>query len=378
MSENNGNATTADEIRIDDPPPPLEERSYVHVVSEPATYSEHSEHSYFRDIALREHRSDPAATGRLDRHALERRVNPNRLTGEGGYFAPPLWLENLFATAPRPGREFLDRIPHFDLPFGVSSVNLPRIVTGTTVTVQPDLTSDAADTDITDARVTSPAVPLSGTADVALQLLEQSQPAAALDSAIFKDLTESYDANLAAQVYTGLGTANSQQFSGLLVLPGTNSITYSASAPTAYGLYIYLGEAVAKVGDNRGLPPEAWLMTTSRAAWLGASEDTSNRPLALANTSKSGEFDLLSYEVIMDNSVPVTLGAGGNQDVVLAVRFSDMVLLETPHRTSVMLDVLSGTLQARIQLRGYAAFLVRYPSAVTVVGGTGLVVQTSF
>jgi len=40
--------------------------------------------------------------------------------------------------------------------------------------------------------------------------------------------------------------------------------------------------------------------------------------------------------------------------------------------------VLPGTLQARLTYRGYAAFICRYPSGVTILGGTGTAVQAGF
>ena len=39
----------------------------------------------------------------------------------------------------------------------------------------------------------------------------------------------------------------------------------------------------ANIGNNRKRPPEAWMMRTSRWAWLTSSEDGSNRPLGLSS-----------------------------------------------------------------------------------------------
>lgn len=374
--------------------------SRVEITREPLTYERHlSQCSYFADLARWQVNRDEPAHERLQRHAaemrvelpkrydfararagdvgLEYRVNPNRLTGEGGYFAPPLWLDELFATAPRPARAFANEIPHFDLPFGVSSVNLPRLTTGTTNDIQPDL-APVTDVDIVDAQGTSPAVPFSGQADVALQLLEQSQVGASIDALLFKDLTESYDNQLELMLLNGLGTANSESFYGLLQESGTNSVTYTASAPSATGMFGYLGQAASKTGNNRKLPPEAWIMTTSRLAWLGSSEDTQNRPLILANRNGPGEVDLLTFPVLLSDAMPITQGAGGNQDAIIACRPSDSILLETPTRANVFTEVLSGTLMAHIQLHGYAASIHRYPSGVSILSGTGMVVQSGF
>ena len=86
----------------------------------------------------------------------------------------------------------------------------------------------------------------------------------------------------------------------------------------------------------------------------------------------------LGWPVYPDDAIPATLGAGGNQDAIVACRPTDFMLFEAAPRTSVMLDVLSGTLQARIQLHGYAAVLWRYPTAIATLTGTGLVVQANY
>ena len=196
----------------------------IRVKSEPLTYREGDpEVSYYRDLLL----SDrvPGAADRLQRHReemdvvrseretrawrslhsgdLEYRLEPNRTQGYGGYFTVPLWLNQAFATANRAGRTLADLIsPKFDLPQGVSSVNLPIIITGTAV--QPALdTAPVVDQDITDAPGSSTVATLSGDADVSLQLLEQSPGGAHLDWALFQDLSEAYDEDLETQLLNG-------------------------------------------------------------------------------------------------------------------------------------------------------------------------------
>jgi hypothetical protein len=44
----------------------------------------------------------------------------------------------------------------------------------------------------------------------------------------------------------------------------------------------------------------------------------------------------------------------------------------------VNVEPLSGTLQARLQLRGYAAHLVRQPTGIATLTGTGMIVQSGF
>lgn len=363
----------------------------VAVVREPLTYERHGQHSYFADMVASVKDGDIAAITRLQRHATEVRVeherrtlrmntdldyeyraNPDRTQGQGGYFAPPLWLIDQFATAPRPGRVLAAAMPGFDLPTGVQSVSLPLVAaSGTSTTEVADLTA-ATSADLTDSALTSEVVTIAGTTDVALQLLEQSPRGAHFDWATFTDLMADYDAQLERQLINGSGSAG--QLQGLLGIG--HPVTYTDAAPKATAMFPFLGQAVAAVGNQRQAPPEMWLLRTSRIGWLGSAEDSSNRPLGLANSNGAGEFDILTFPARPDDAVSANLN--GNQDTIIACRPSDGILLESGGRTEVMFDVKSGTLQARLQFVRYVAALQRYPSGVAYLTGTGMVVQPGF
>jgi HK97 family phage major capsid protein len=144
-------------------------------------------------------------------------------------------------------------------------------------------------------------------------------------------------------------------------------------------MFPFLGQAVASIGKNRRCPPEAWLMTTSRLAWLGSQEDTQNRPLLIADKDGTGELDVLAFPVKLTDAMPTNLGAGTNQDAIIACRPSDFLLFESQPRTMVSFDnSLSGTLQVRIHLHRSVAVLFRYPSAIAAIQGTGTIVQSGF
>ena len=365
----------------------------IEVTSEPLTYRRDVRASFYRDLLI----STPAGDERLARHRqemdvvhaererranqrlhsgeIEYRVEPNTTQGYGGYFAPPLWLNEYFATAPRSLQVLAPLIPmHFPLPPGVSSINLPILSTGTQVRPTPD-GGGVDDRDIVDATGSSTVVTLSSQADVALQLLEQSPAGAHLDWALFKDMTESYDSQVESQLYVGLGSA-AKQILGLANVTSNIGITYTDASPTGHAMYTYFGEAVAQVGDARKVPPECWLMRTARYAWLMASEDGQNRPLMTPDPIV-GVASILGFPVFLSDAIPATLGATANQDEIFAVRPSDLMLFEGEPQTSVYTEVLSGTLSARIQMHaGIAAITNRYPSGIAVMTGTGLVVQS--
>lgn len=379
----------------------------VEVVREPLTYERNGRQSYFRDRVL-SLRGDDEARARLERHAremrvelpklerrraenVEYRVNPNRVQGYGGYFAPPLWLIEYFATGARANRVLAHFTPNFHLPPGVQSVNVPRIVSGTRAEDQVD-DYPVEDKDITDAAVESPAMTISGMSDVSVQLLEQSPQGAHLDWAILKDLRESYDLHLEERMFNGEGTL--QEFAGLLFQKTGSklaSATEITGSPKGYEVFEKLGTVAGKMGDQRKMPPEMWLMRTARWAWLGSSTDEEKLPLAvpghqpppeipylLDDSKPSAVTAILGWPLYCNDAITATMGKEANQDAIFAVRPTDWMLFESDEHTSVMMEPLSGTLQARIQLTRYAAFVVRYPSGVSYLYGEGLKVPSGF
>ena len=405
----------------------------VAVIREEATYRPDG-HSYFADLARArhpEHKRDEATWDRLRRHEreLEQRA-PNST-----YADPPLWLIDRFATAPRPERVLLrlieeagNLIPIAAKP-GFGSVSTIRLTTGTQTDINAPGTP-AAERDYVEAAVptgstsgpaattgtlgkgggfanspvtgdprdpttdASNVVLIAGNADVPLQMLEQSGPGQAhLDAVLWKDLTEDYDSQVEAQLISGSGGAGlGAQLLGLLNIPGTNAVTFTDASPTA-AKFIQVQasataggsapQALAAIGRLRKRKPEAWLMTTSRAAWIASSEVA--LPLALANQRGPGAFDLLAYPVTEDDSIPVNLTGnpgsllpGGTQDVAIALRVSDLQVFESAPTMEAFSQTLAGTLEGRVQYRAHvAALLGRYPSGISIISGTGMAVQTA-
>jgi HK97 family phage major capsid protein len=232
---------------------------------------------------------------------------------------------------------------------------------------------------------------ISGQADVPMQMLEQSGVGgAAMDQVLFRDLTADYDYRMEQNLITGIGQDGVLPTpQGILNVAGLNSVQYTGSV-SATSMFGTLGQAIAVVGNKRHRPPSAWLMTTSRAAWLGSSEDQQNRPLMIADdTNENGSFDLLSFQVLMHDALPTNIVSGSPgafgygttnpQDVIIACRPEDMLLFESAPTMDVHLGALSGTLEARVIYRRYVGFLGgRYPSSITVIWGSGMQIASGF
>jgi HK97 family phage major capsid protein len=363
----------------------------VVVGSEPLVYERFGPHSYFRDMAIYADRRDNDAGARLWRHGvevqdwvkrnekraresaatlgLETRLNVTRADAAGGYASPPIWLMDDIALMPRPHRVLAKLMPQFPLPQGVGEVSLPRITTGVLTGVQNDSTA-VSSRDIIDTFTTSAVTTIAGESEMSLQLLEQSPAGGYLDHVIFQDLAASYDFQLERQLLNGTGAGG--QLLGLLnVTAGTNlasEVTYTDASPTVLELMPFAGQAAAQLGNARLLPPEAWMMRTSRWAWIN-----------FAAWPSPQTKTLMDYPVLENNSIPATLGAASNQDAIIVCRPSDMLLLETAPKTLVDFESASGAMGVRLSLRAYvAAFVGRQPTAIARIIGTGLIVQSGF
>jgi HK97 family phage major capsid protein len=363
------------------------------VVSEAPVYHRHGQHSYFQDLTLAKLQHNGDAEARLQRHAgewqppadrefrierrgeeMEVRVTPNWTPGTGGYFAPPAWLIERYADLPRAERVLARLAPNIPLPRGPQSINVP-ILTASVSVNSTALNSPVPDTDMLDTASQNQVVTLSGQEDVPLAMLEQSPAGAAFDWVTFKALRAAYDEELEYQLLAGTGTG---QILGLFNVKGVNQIAYTTGSPTASTLFPVLAQAMAAIGNNRKIPLEAWLFNSSRFAWLSTSEIPASLPLMLSDYK--GDFptaSVISRPVYLDDAMPAFENT--KQVPIIGCCPSDLLVLESEPTVDVMLQPLSGTNQARIQMHTYAAAVTNlYPTGISIVNGTGLVPAEHF
>lgn len=372
--------------------------------------------SYFRDLLAERMHGDPDARERLWRHGQEmdrrladpkteqrwgrawvepqeQRTNPNRTDGQGGYFVPPAWLIDQYVTFARFGRALTDLCTVLPLPAGTDTVNLPALATGTAVAIQTADAAPVSSVDFTDIGLTAPVRTIAGQQDIALQLLEQSP--INVDEVIFRDLAGDYDAKLDVQVINGSGAGG--QLSGLLTVSGTNNVTYTDATPTLQELWPFMAQAVSRVASlgKVGAPTAVVIAPAIWGHWF-SQLDTTGRPLmsspgtgptnalgSLQITGDAGDQGLVGtigpMRLVVDGNIPANLGGGSNESRLITARFPEIFLWEGVQRMRVLQDVLSGTLQLRLQLYSYMGLIAnRRPAAVSFVSGTGMVPQSGF
>jgi HK97 family phage major capsid protein len=328
---------------------------------------------------------------RLMRHAQDVRTSPDykefrdlsRVDGSGGYAVPPAWLMNQYIELARPGRAFANLVQRQPLPGGTDSINIPKLLTGTSTAIQTADNAPVADVDLTDTFINAPVRTISGQQGVAIQLIDQSP--IAFDDVVFRDLVADHASQTDRQCLSGTG-ANGQVL-GVRLTPNIGSVP--ASAVTTAGVYSAIANAIQTVHTTRFLPPEVIVMHPRRWGWFLSLLDGQQRPLFLpaANNPFNAAgilTDVASQQVVgqmhglpvvTDPNLETNLGTGTNEDPIYVLRASDIVLWESGVRARVLPETKAANLTVLLQIYNYLAFsAARYPQSVVEI--TGLTAPT--
>ncbi len=357
------------------------------VISEPRTYTAESDNSFVRDAYNARYKNDFAANERLARHMREESIE-RRDVGTGAFegLVVPQYLTDLAAPLARSGRPFLDGATNKHvLPASGMTLNISRMTTGTSTAIQATENSAVSETDADDTLLTINVRTIAGQQDISRQAIERGT---GIDAFILADLIRSWHTTLDNQCLNGAGTSGT-----ILGLDGSggNAITYTSASPTVQLLYPKLADAVQQVQTNAFINPTHWIMHPRRLAYLLASVDGQNRPLVVPNAygpvnaiatgagasayGNSG-YSLMGLPVITDASVVTNAGAGTNQDKIYCVAAAEMHLWEQAGSPFALNFDATGASNLTIKsvVYGYAAFSAgRYPTAASIISGTGLV-----
>jgi HK97 family phage major capsid protein len=320
----------------------------------------------------------------LDEYTEYRDIS--RVDGQGGYAVPPAWLMNQYIELARPGRAFANLVQRQPLPGGTDSINIPKLLTGTSVGVQVSDNSTVADVDLTDTFINAPVRTIAGQQGVAIQLIDQSP--IAFDDVVFRDLVAAHAAATDQQVLGGSGTSG--QVLGVNYTPGINTI--AVDSVTIQGVYSSIANAIQTVHTTRFLPPEVIVMHPRRWGWFLSLLDTTDRPLFLpaANSpmnvggvltdvaSQQVVGNMHGLPVVTDPNITTTNGSEtptGTEDIIYVVRASDLVLWESGIRARVLPETKAANLTVLLQIYNYLAFsAARYPQSIVEI--TGLTAPT--
>jgi HK97 family phage major capsid protein len=359
-------------------------------VKEPLTYQRTSPYSFFRD-QLDAAKGDSEAMARLQRHASEMRVEQRDISttaGGTGEFVPPTYLQDQWIPLLRAGRPTANLMNSRPLIPGTMVYHFPKLSGGGATAIQTADNAAIQETDPTSADYSVSVRTIAGQVDISRQLYDFSNPG--MDEIIMADLAADYATKLDVQVLSGSGSSG--QALGIRNIGSINTITYTQATPTAATLYSQIANAWQTISTTIFRNADAIVMHPRRWASILAASDTTGRPLASpyspfnspinggvgSNDAQGAAGNLQGLPVYLDPNIPINLGAGTNQDIVLVLRTAEMYLYEEGSpRTRVFEDVGSGTQTVRISAWGYFAFAGgRYPGAISLITGTGLVAPT--
>ena len=367
-------------------PEAADKATQVRVGDEPMTYSERSGTSFFRDLYASQMHHDPSAQNRMSRHSSEMDVEyRDSSTASFAGLVVPAYLTQLAAELARAGRPFANLCTNMPLPSDGMTINISRVTTGSTAAAQATENSAVSEQDLDDTLLTVDIRTIAGQQDVSRQALERGS---GIDALIMADLQSAIATTLDLGLLSGDGTSGT--LLGLMNITGKNAVTYTDATPTVAEFYPKLMDAIQQVNSNRFAGPDLIIMHPRRAAWLAAAVDGQSRPLVLPQSNvpqnAMGTGPVAGYglnglrvagiPVVADANISTTRGAGSNQDSVFVVRRADMLLFESPGAPSMvrMDQTLGGQLTVKIVGYQYAAAVFgRYPAAISVISGTGLV-----
>lgn len=349
--------------------------------------------SWLRDLVKTSIGDDPGGEcrRRLSEHAHQLQTHPvyaqpefrdlSRTDGSGGYAVPPAWLLNQYVELARAGRPFANLVQRQPLPGGTDSINIPKLLTGTTVGIQETDNSSISDTDLTDTFISVPVRTIAGQQGVSIQLIDQSP--IAFDDVVFRDLVAAHAAATDKQVLSGTGTNG--QVLGVDYTPGITTIT--ATSATIQGVYSAIANAIQKIHTTRFLPPEVIVMHPRRWGWFLSLLDNQDRPLILpyANglwnaagvledvASQQVVGQMHGLPVVTDPNITTTAGSetpSGTEDVIYVLRASDLILWESGCRARALPETKAQNLTVLLQIYSYLGFsAARYSQSVVQIAG---------
>lgn len=361
-------------------------RQAIRVVRESKTYERGAPHSYFRDVWAAG-QGDGQASARLNKHqqeaAVELRDPELRAVTSSdpgaGTFIPPLYMGSEWIDKERFRRPFADNCASVPLSPHGKQMDFPRTQTAPTVAAQATEGSGPSATDFDGETYSVPKATIAGQNDWSIQAYEWSQPGA--DEVVMRELVKAYNAELDRQLLAGSG--GSGEHTGIRSVSSINTQTFSSGNAAALLGKIYAG--FSDVATNApGYQANAVVMHPRRGSWMASHRDGNSNLLqsgdlvfAAGRQDRGFAGSLAGIGALLDGNIATNRGASTNEDEVYLVDFDELYLAEGPLRVRTMSEVLSGTLQVRLQVFAYSAFAGgRRPKVICKISGAGLATPT--
>jgi hypothetical protein len=273
-----------------------------------------------------------------------------------------------------------DRARKHQLPADGLTISISKVTTGSAVAEQTEGLA-VQETNMDDTKLDISVKTIAGQQNVSRQAIERGTN---IDSLVMADLVSAYHTTLDNLLVAQMRTD---------VVAGGNVVSYTDASPSVAELYPKLADAVQKVQTTFFAGPNAIVMHPRRLAFILASLDLQNRPLAVPapnfNSVANGDgapvygnsgYTIMGLPVITDANVSITQGPGNNEDNIYVGNLQEVHLWEEGNGEPMMLrfeQPKAAELDVTMIVYGYSAFTVnRYPKSWAIIDGTGLVTPT--
>lgn len=340
---------------------------------------------FIRDVARQFLYGDVPASTRLAQHMHEERIEranylETRAVGTGAFtgLTVPQYLTDMYAPAVAALRPFADVCNTHALPADGMTVNISRITTATSATLQATQNSAVSETNMADTLLTESVQTAAGQQTLSRQAIDRGT---GIEGVVIDDLFRRYatalDSTLLNQATTGLTNI-------------ATATTYGDATPTGPELYPKILGAISGVDAallGFGTPDVAvmhsrrwnWMMSQVTTAWPMISQPNLAPQVMGENIGTrygAGARGLLpnGLVVIVDNNIATTLG-GGTEDEIYVVPTSECHLWEDAQAPLFIRaeQAAAATLGVLMVLYGYFAYSFRrFANGMGKVSGAGL------
>lgn len=342
--------------------------------------------SFLADVYRGQLMGDASANVRLNRHMDEERVE-KRDVGTGAFagLTVPQYLTDLVAPAVAKGRPLADNCRKLPLPPDGMTVNISRVTTATSATLQASENTAASETNIDDTLLTVNVRTISGQQDVSRQAVDRSVGA---ESVVIEDLAVRYHTALDNSIINDDGTSGTHL--GIRSTSSIVAVTYTDSSPTpseAWGplwdLQQQIEAGVYKAATHLVMHPRRWAFFCSAIGTNQAMFGFSGVGVQLIGQEQSKAYGagvrgiLAGLPVIVDANLPTTVSS--TQDVILGITADELFLWEQPGSPLLIRaeQTNAAELAVKYVVYGYSAFTAgRYPGAHGTISGSGLTTPT--
>jgi HK97 family phage major capsid protein len=317
---------------------------------------------------------------------IQQRAGLTQTAGAGGEFIAPIWMIDQTEPLLRAARPFADQCSGYPLPEFTNSINVPKITTGASTAVQTD-TSNVSNTDLVTTSVTAQVQTIAGRTVAAYQDIDLGGPI--VEQLVYQDLLADYWRTLDQSLISG----NVTNAKGVLNVSGINAVTFTNASPTPKDFWAPWFQGKSQIEKGAFVPTQFGLVHPSTWNFILSGLDSQNRPLATPGGYPG--FNLIAQNndavaqgvagnmggipIVEDANVPVNLGGGTNEARIVLANKRTLVTFEGVPRFKVADQTSITTLQYQFVLYGYyGAAFPRQPKMISVVSGTGLVVQSGF